>query len=121
MRLLVVDDSSIIRSRIAKVAMHPSMRGMQIVGLASNGREAVEMAAETRPSVVTMDLTMPEMGGVACVEALMRIDSSLRILVVSALSDKPTAIQAIRKGARGFLNKPFTDEQLVAALHQISA
>ena len=66
-----------------------------------------------------MDLTMPEMDGIACIDVLMKMQPELNILAVSALGDKATAISALKKGARGFLQKPFTDEQLVNALLEI--
>lgn len=120
MRLLIVDDSSIIRARIARLANHPRMGSINIVGLARNGAEAVHLCRRTVPDVVTMDLTMPEMDGITCIAELMRSQPKINILVVSALSDKTTAIEALKRGARGFLNKPFTDEQLVDALLEVS-
>jgi two-component system, chemotaxis family, chemotaxis protein CheY len=120
MKLLIVDDSNIIRSRIARIALHPRLRQLEIIGLAKNGIEAVDICRRRRPDVVTMDLTMPEMDGITCVERLMAHDSALNILVVSALSDKTTAIQALKKGARGFLHKPFSDVQLVEALLEVA-
>lgn len=62
---------------------------------------------------------MPEMDGIACIDVLMKMQPELNILAVSALGDKATAISALKKGARGFLQKPFTDEQLVNALLEI--
>ncbi|HSW13155.1 MAG TPA: response regulator [Solimonas sp.] len=120
MKLLIVDDSSIIRARIARLAAHPRLAGLSIVGLARNGIEAVSLCRRTAPDVVTMDLTMPEMDGIACITELMRGDPKLNILVVSALSDKTTAIEALKRGARGFINKPFSDEQLVDALLEVA-
>ncbi len=119
MKLLIVDDSNIIRSRIARIALHPRLHKLNIVGLARNGVEAIELCRRSLPDAVTMDLTMPEMDGVACIEALMVEKPELNILVVSALSDKSTAISALKKGARGFLHKPFSDEQLVDALLEL--
>jgi two-component system, chemotaxis family, chemotaxis protein CheY len=86
------------------------------VGLARNGAEALRIARSTLPEVVTMDLTMPEMDGVECIGELLRILPRTNILVVSALSDKSTAIQALKLGARGFVAKPFTDDELKMAL-----
>ena len=120
MKLLIVDDSNIIRSRIARIALHPRLRNLSIVGLAKNGVEAVQLCRRTQPDVVTMDLTMPEMDGIACIDTLMAERPSLNILVVSALADKTTAISALKKGARGFLLKPFSEEQLVNALLEIA-
>lgn len=120
MKLLIVDDSNIIRSRIARVALHPRLRSLSVVGMAKNGIEAIKLCIINTPDVVTMDLTMPEMDGIACIEALLARQPALRIIVISALSDKSTAIAALKKGALGFLHKPFSDEQLVDALIELS-
>lgn len=121
MKLLIVDDSNIIRSRIARIALHPRLASLNIVGLARNGLEAVDLCRRMAPDAVTMDLTMPEMDGTACIQVLIAENPALNILVVSALSDKATAIAALKKGARGFLHKPFTDEQLVDALLELAS
>lgn len=119
MKLLVVDDSNIIRSRIARAALHPQLRELDIVGLARNGVEAIDICRRKAPDLVTMDLTMPKMDGIACIEKIIDFDSTINILVVSALSDKATAIEALKRGARGFLHKPFSDTQLVDALLEV--
>ena len=92
------------------------LAGIALVGLARNGAEALRMARATQPDVVTMDLTMPEMDGIECITEMLRILPRTNILVVSALSDKSTAIQALRLGARGFVAKPFSDDELKIAL-----
>lgn len=116
MKLMIVDDSNIIRRRIER---SQQIARLQVVGAASNGREAVDLFRRTRPDVVTMDLTMPEMDGVECVQKLVAINSKVLILVVSALADKATAVDAIERGANGFLCKPFTDRQLNDALEEL--
>jgi two-component system chemotaxis response regulator CheY len=115
-RLLIVDDSNMIRSRISRVVQNGGMPSIALVGLARNGAEALRIARSTMPEVVTMDLTMPEMDGVECISEMLRILPRTNILVVSALSDKSTAIQALKLGARGFVSKPFTDDELKMAL-----
>jgi two-component system chemotaxis response regulator CheY len=87
-----------------------------LVGLARNGAEAIRVARAGQPDIVTMDLTMPEMDGVECIRELLQLFPKINILVVSALSDKSTAIAALKQGARGFVSKPFTDEELKMAL-----
>ncbi len=119
MRLLIVDDSNMIRSRISRVVQNGGLPGISLVGLARNGAEAVRIARSTQPEVVTMDLTMPEMDGVECITELLRILPKINILVVSALSDKSTAIAALRQGARGFVAKPFSDDELKMALMDV--
>ena len=116
MRLLIVDDSNMIRSRISRVVQNGGLANVSLVGLARNGAEAVRIARSTQPEVVTMDLTMPEMDGVQCISELLRLFPKINILVVSALSDKSTAIAALRLGARGFVAKPFSDDELRMAL-----
>ena len=83
------------------------------------GREALDLHARMHPTIVTMDLTMPEMDGNECVAELVKRDPDIRILVISALADKATAIDALEKGASGFLCKPFTDRQLNEALRKL--
>ena len=72
-----------------------------------------------RRDVVTMDLTMPRMDGIECISHLVALKPEVRILVVSALADKATAVEAMEKGANGFLNKPFTDRQLNEAIAEL--
>ena len=119
MRMLIVDDSNMIRSRISRVVQTAALSGVSLVGLARNGAEAIRVARATKPDVVTMDLTMPEMDGIECIRELMVLFPSINILVVSALSDKATAIAALRLGARGFVAKPFSDDELRLALLEV--
>ena len=116
LKLMIVDDSNIIRRRIER---SQQIARLEVVGAACNGREAVDLFRRTQPDVVTMDLTMPEMDGIECVEELIAINPKVLILVVSALADKATAVEAIEKGANGFLCKPFNDRQLNEALEEL--
>lgn len=115
MKLLIVDDSKIIRNKINRCFKDE----FQIVGLASNGSEAIEIFEQEIPEVVTMDLTMPEMDGIECIKNIMSKQPSTTILVISALADKATAITALKNGAHGFLCKPFTDKQLTDAFNEL--
>ncbi len=121
MRLMIVDDSNMIRTRISRVVQSGGLSGIAVVGLARNGAEAIRIARATLPDVVTMDLTMPEMDGIECIAALLRMQPKTNILVVSALNDKSTAIAALKLGARGFVSKPFTDDELKLALLEVTA
>lgn len=117
--LLIVDDSMIFRNRIARLAADDRLAGVEVVATAADGLEAIEMAHVHRPSFVTMDLTMPRMDGPTCLDALRTVLPQARILVVSALSDRATALKAMTRGAHGFLLKPFSDEQIVASLEEL--
>jgi two-component system chemotaxis response regulator CheY len=118
LKLLIVDDSNVIRRRIER---SQQIERLEVVGLASNGVDAIEQFRRFDPDVVTMDITMPQMDGIECVERLVQMKPHVLILVVSALADKATAVEAMEKGANGFLNKPFTDRQLNDALLELIA
>lgn len=124
MKLMIVDDSNIIRSRITRIMTEPALLNsglpnIEIVGTAASGTEAYTLFTASHPDVVTMDLTMPEMDGVECTALLTELNPNVKILIVSALSDKATAIQALKNGAEGFLYKPFTDDELIYALLEL--
>lgn len=120
MRLMIVDDSNTIRSRILRIVNKYKRSNIDIVGLAPDGQQALQIAKKTSPDTVTMDLTMPRMDGIEAISRLVRFNPAIKILVVSALDDKATAIVALRQGACGFLPKPFTDEELMLALLDVS-
>jgi two-component system chemotaxis response regulator CheY len=117
--LMIVDDSMIFRNRIARLAADERLQGVDVVALAADGFQAVQQAQVHQPAFVTMDLTMPRMDGPACLEALRKVVPDSRVLVVSALSDRATALKALTRGAHGFLLKPFSDDQLVESLREL--
>ncbi len=117
-KLMIVDDSNVIRRKIERC--YQGSKAFEVVASACNGLDAVDVFKEVHPDVVTMDLTMPEMDGVECIEALIKINPDILILVISALSDKATGIEALEKGARGFICKPFSDDTLVEALDELT-
>ncbi len=118
MKLMIVDDSNIIRRKIERCTNEAEL---EVVGTAGNGVQAVEMFKQTDPDVVTMDLTMPEMDGIECIEKIVAIKPEILILVVSALADEEIAMEALSMGAHGFLCKPFTEDQLSEALCELTS
>ncbi len=119
-RLMIVDDSLIFRNRIVRLVTSADL-DLQVVALARDGQEALELADKHRPEVITMDLTMPRMEGQDCLLQLRGLLPEARVLVVSALSDRATALKAVACGAHGFLLKPFSDAELVASLTELLA
>lgn len=115
MKLLIVDDSLVIRNKINRNLL----KRFKSIGRASNGIEALSIFKVERPDFVTMDLTMPEMDGVECIKEIMAIKPATYILVISALADKATAVEALTLGANGFLCKPFTESQLGNAINKV--
>ncbi|MFT4736818.1 MAG: two-component system chemotaxis response regulator CheY [Cyclobacteriaceae bacterium] len=116
MKLLIVDDSSIMRRTIEK---NLTEYDLEIVGMAANGIEAIKMVKEHMPDVVTLDITMPEMDGLACLDEIMKIHPSSKVMIITALSDKLTGLQALDKGARGFLYKPVNANDLEKAFNKL--
>lgn len=119
--LMIVDDSMVFRNRIARLVSVGTLAHVSVVAQAENGVRALEYAARYKPDLVTMDLTMPVMDGPACLAALKTSLPNARIMVVSALSDRSTALKALSKGAHGFLLKPFSDEQLIESLMELAS
>jgi two-component system chemotaxis response regulator CheY len=115
-KLMIVDDSNLMRRRIER---SQQFEELELVGTAADGVEALELFKRTDPDVVTMDITMPHMDGIECIARLVDMKPAIRILVVSALADKATAVEAMERGANGFLNKPFTDRQLNEAIAEL--
>ncbi len=116
MRLLIVDDSSIMRRTIEK---NLGDYDIEIIGMASNGNEAIEIVRDEKPDVITLDITMPEMDGITCLENIMAIHPEAKVMIITALSDKLTGLQALDKGARGFLYKPVRAEDLAKAFDKL--
>jgi two-component system, chemotaxis family, chemotaxis protein CheY len=116
MKLLIVDDSLIMRRAIERTLAASRFTEIRV---AANGRTAIEEFERFRPDVVTMDITMPEMDGLTAVDAILNRNPDAMILVVSALADKASAVEAIKRGAQGFLLKPVTAESLQEAIDEI--
>lgn len=117
MKLLIVDDSLVIRNALAR-SLDP--RGISEMLFAEDGERALQLFREHRPQLVTMDLTMPRLDGLGAITAIRALDPRATILVVSALNSHRDAIEALKRGACGFLTKPFTADEVVEAIRQIA-
>lgn len=107
-RVLIADDSAMARSLLRELL---EQDGMEVIGEARNGKEAVELSRQYRPDLVTMDLQMPVMGGMQAIEEIMH-SKAVPILVVSSESDAEKACQALDLGALEVISKPdYTPEQ----------
>ncbi len=116
--LLIVDDSSTVRRSIER---HIFSERVTEIYQAANGREAMELFERYRPEYVTMDLTMPEMDGLTCISKMMTLKPDTRLMVISALGDAETAIEAVERGANEYVVKPFSAEDLNLALANLVA
>ncbi|HYH45761.1 MAG TPA: response regulator [Thermoanaerobaculia bacterium] len=115
---MIVDDSSTVRRSIER---HILSDRVTEIHQAANGREAMELFERYRPEFVTMDLTMPEMDGLTCISRMMAMKPDTRLMVISALGDAETAIEAVERGANEYVVKPFSAEDLNLALDNLVA
>jgi two-component system chemotaxis response regulator CheY len=115
-KVLIVDDSLIIREAIRK---HLTHFNIEVVGTAENGKVALELFKEKDPDVVTLDITMPEIDGLTVLAEMLKIKQDIKVMVVTALSDKATGLKAIKLGAKSFLPKPFTPEKIQESFQRL--
>lgn len=118
MKLLIVDDSAIIR-RAINTTYEKTV--FDEIKTASDGLLALTVFKQQLPDLVTLDITMPYMDGLATLTQMLEIKPNTNIMVVSALADHHTAIESLVRGANQFICKPFTDQQLMDALETVLA
>ena len=115
---LVCDDSVFMRTMVADILRNA---GFEIVGEAETGRQAVEKYHELKPDLVTMDIVMPEMGGIDAVREICKEDKNARIVMCSALGLQALVVEAIQAGAKDFVLKPFQASRVLEAVQQVLA
>lgn len=113
---LVVDDALFMRVTISNLLTE---WGFQVVGQASNGKEAVQLYEQFQPDLVTMDVTMPGMSGLEAVKQIISNYPDAKIVMVTAMGQQRIIVQAIESGAKDFVTKPFKPEQLKAVVNNI--
>jgi len=118
-RVLVADDQRVVREGLSTLLA--LLDGVDVVGTAADGDEAVFKAAELRPDVVLMDLRMPNCDGVQATRRLRELDAGIRVLVLTTFADDRSVIDALRAGARGYLTKDSGAQEIHAALRQVMA
>ncbi|WP_236004184.1 response regulator [Nonomuraea antri] len=118
-RVLVVDDQTVVREGL--VLLLGLLPGVQVVGTARDGEEAIAKVAELSPDVVLMDLRMPKLDGVAATRRIRRDHPATEVVVLSTYSDDESVFDALRAGARGYLTKDTDAESLAQAVTVVAA
>lgn len=118
-RVLIVDDIAETRENIRKLLQFES--DVVVVGAARTGEEAIEIAVETEPDVVIMDINMPDMDGIATTEKMLEEVPYVQIVMLSVQSDADYVRKAMRAGARDFLAKPPSGDELVSTIRSLSS
>ena len=117
-RLLVVDDALFMRRLIGGIAVEA---GWEVVGEAGDGAEGVALYDRLRPDLVTMDLVMPNMGGIEALQKIRALDPAARVVVITAVDQKQSLMDSIHHGAVDFIVKPFDRDRVVGLLNKLAA
>jgi DNA-binding NarL/FixJ family response regulator len=118
-RVLVADDQSMVRAGFRMLLA--GEEDIEVVAEASNGREAVDKTARFHPSVVLMDIRMPELDGLQATRRILAADNGARILILTTFDLDEYVYEALRAGASGFVLKDDSPEQLIAAIRTVAA
>jgi DNA-binding NarL/FixJ family response regulator len=117
-RVLVADDQRVVREGLATLL--GLLTGIEVVGAAADGNQALALAVKLRPDVVLMDLRMPHCDGVEATRRLREHDASIKVLVLTTYADDRSVIDALRAGARGYLTKDVGAAQIREAIERVT-
>lgn len=115
-RVLIVDDAVVMRMMIKDIL---SKNGFEIVGEAQNGAEAVEKYKDLRPDVVTMDMVMPGVDGIAAVKQIVSADPAAKILMCTSLGQETLLNEAMQAGAKSYITKPFQPAKMLESIQKV--
>lgn len=113
---LVVDDAVFMRTVLKKMLTET---GYMVLGEAGNGVQAIELAEKLKPDVVTLDITMPEMDGIEAIEGILKVSPHTKVIMCSAMGQQSKVVEAIKKGAKDFIVKPFEKTRVLQAIQNV--
>lgn len=114
--VLLVDDAAFMRMMLKDIL---TKNGYSVVGEAENGVKAIERYKELKPSLVILDITMPEMDGIQAARGIKAIDPNATIIMCSAMGQQAMVIESIQAGARDFIVKPFQADKIIEAVQKV--
>ena len=114
--VLICDDAIFMRTMISDIL---TQAGFEVVGEAESGSQAVEKYRSLKPDLVTMDIVMPDMGGIDAVREICKDDPEARILMCSAMGQQALVVEAIQAGAKDFVVKPFQPSRVLEAVQRV--
>jgi two-component system chemotaxis response regulator CheY len=113
--VLIADDTVFMRKMLRDIF---DAHGIEVIGEAGNGKEAVELYEKHLPDFVTMDIAMPEMDGLHALKGIREIDPVAVVIMVSSMGFQEKVIEAIRLGAKNFIVKPFTESKVMEVVNK---
>ena len=116
--VLICDDAIFMRTMVGDIL---TQAGFRVVGEAATGVQAVERYKALRPDLVTMDIVMPDLGGIDAVREITQYDPEARVLMCSAMGQQALVVEAIQAGARDFVVKPFQPSRVLEAVERVLA
>ena len=116
-RVLLVDDQEIVRQGLSTILKYAA--GIEVVGQAGDGREAIALAKDLRPDVVLMDLKMPRLGGIPATRRICEAHPETRVIILTTYDTDDLVFQGIKAGAKGYLLKDASSETLVEAIRGV--
>ncbi|THB74344.1 MAG: two-component system response regulator UvrY [Gammaproteobacteria bacterium] len=117
-KVLLVDDHQLVRSGINRILQ--DAEGIDVVGEASSGEEAISLTREVKPNVVLMDVSMPGIGGIEATRKLLRVDENLKIIALTVYADEPYPTSLLEAGASGYLTKGCEVSEIVNAINTVT-
>lgn len=117
LRLLIADDKT--ETRRSTRLMLTLIPNVEVVALAENGQQAIELARKHQPDIALMDVNMPGMDGLEAIAAMRRQQPALVCVVISAEQQRSTFTEAMAVGAQGYITKPFTSDQLLETITRV--
>jgi two-component system, chemotaxis family, chemotaxis protein CheY len=114
--VLICDDAVFMRTMLSDILTNA---GFSVVGQAQTGTEAVAKYKELQPDLVTMDIVMPDMGGIEAVKKIVEDYPDAKILMCSAMGQQSLVVEAIQAGARDFVVKPFQPSRVLEAVQRV--
>ena len=114
--ILICDDAAFMRMMIKDIL---TKNGYNIAGEAENGKVAVDKYAETKPDLVMMDITMPEMDGIQALKKIKETDPGATVIMCSAMGQQAMVIESIQSGAKDFIVKPFQADRVLEAVKKV--
>ena len=115
-KILIVDDSKTSRRFLRNMLEEA---GHQIVGEAVNGQEGIDKYKQLKPDLVTMDITMPVLDGIEAVGEIMEYDAGAKVIMVTAAGQKTNMVEALKRGAADFIQKPFESEVILKVVEKV--